>query len=183
VSGIQSAKTVDVVIDGVNEDDPNLGDTVEGVPDLDGDGIDDLVAMSAPDVVVLAPAAAGDYTLWQVTAGRLQDVLDTNTDGQVVGGDFDLDARGDLAISNPADGNDNGVLRIYSGPFAGEVAGSTARGVWEGPDRQMEFGTRITNVGDVEGGGRDTLVVTATSPSGAPADAGALFAVLGSEIP
>ncbi len=151
-----------------------LGMSVDLVGDINGDGI--------PEIVVGAPLDDNngqDCGLARVVDGATGLILftydgDATRDeyGAAVAGVGDIDGDGtpDFAVSAPVDDNNgagSGMVRIYSG------ANGTVIRQLDGLASNDAFGWSISYLGDVDGDGRDDLLVGANQkPGGASTLAG-----------
>ncbi len=143
--------------------------------DFDGDGLSDP-AVAAPGTGVVFVALGGG-----LASGSLED-LDCVILGDGSGslgaalaaGDTDGDGTADLLVGAP--GSAAGVVYVFTGLSAGELAVSDASASLEGEDDGDKAGSAVAVVNDLYGDGTDELLV------GAPAadeERGAAYLVLG----
>jgi hypothetical protein len=145
------------------------------IGDVDGDGITDIV-VSAPTHGANG-SNAGRVYVYSVGSGRLLwtadgapgDQLGTGVEGV---GDSNGDGVPDVAASGPAG---SGVAHLYSGRD-GRVLHT-----FRSNRRDELFGNHISGAGDVDGDGRDDLIVGAWQYSGAAESAGRAYLYSGSD--
>ena len=164
------------------------------VPDLDGDGLPDLVAGAPAISGASSPGAAyvfyGLDALSGTVASSAADATITGTtNGDRFGlavaglGDVDGDGQNDLAVTaDRADlsATDAGAAYVFTTPPTGSVAAATASSILTGGAAADYFGRSVAGVGDVNGDGLAELFVGATGyDDGAFAGAGAVYLVYG----
>ena len=150
-------------VDGIFQS-QQLGRAVAGVDDLSGDGIPDLVGGSIfHDSNGLN--GAGHVAVFSGADGSFLYAVDgTATNGrfgsQIVSlGDVDGDTLGDFAVTAPEANTSAGQVKIISG-----ATGSVLHSM-DG-NTSARFGWDIDRVGDLDGDGRDDLMVCATTEAG-----------------
>ncbi len=155
-----------------------LGRSVDGCGDADGDGVADFVS-SEPD------AGNGRARIYSGVDGSVLHTFNDNSSSNGFGfavqgvGDWDGDGRGDVAVGawlDDSNGNNAGKVYVYSGLTGNpidQVLGPVADGV---------FGFELQNCGDQDGDGIDDLAVGApnTSSSGLPGS-GAIYIYSGAD--
>jgi len=154
-----------------------FGFALEAAGDWDSDGVIDLL-VGSPGVDVGGPDVGRITLLSGATSATLFEV-----DGQDTGdragraaaclGDVNNDGVGDFAYGAPT--------RSVSGPQTGGafvVSGSDGSilHAWEGTTPYGVFGFSVANAGDLDGDGRDDLLVGAPNEDPAGPDSGAAYA-------
>ena len=152
-----------------------LGEGVESLGDVDGDGLGDLgvgaygrdqAASSAGAVYVIAGASrrtagetgAGAASLFRVDGAAASDGVGEG----LCGGDLDFDGQQDLIVGN--DGHDSpatnaGLVAVFYGPLGSGGSATTAAGdlTLTGPEAQAYLGRQV-RAGDLSGDGVDDLL-------------------------
>jgi hypothetical protein len=183
-----------VSAEGAGEGD-RFGQVVVVVPDVTGDGLDDL-AVGAPSFDGFEQNGGAVYLLPGTAHPDAIDLATAQADGSgwygariaapwraaelgtaIVGGDFNGDGVSDFAASAPGftlDGADRGAIFFWYGPQAGgEMSPETADAVLLGASAGDRAGTSLDRA-DLDGDGFDDLVVGAPRAGG---DAGAAYVV------
>lgn len=132
------------------------GGFIRGLPDLDGDMVEDVAVADTNNGFVSVLSGAIGATIWSVQAGFGA--------GRAVSpvGDIDADGVVDVAIGDAA-GNLNGVVRVYSGVNGNQiysVIGSQPALAGTG------FGFSISRSADFDGDGDDEYLVGSPSANG-----------------
>lgn len=178
LSSTYSSEDRDLVADTVLETDSagsGLGTYVDLLPDLDGDGIGDVVAGDAQDgaggegagavFVALGPISAGTWLVEDADLKLLGDPGDSVGLARH-GGDFNGDGYNDLAVGAPlADDEVGKAWVIYGGAVAGVSPLEDANGsLLEVPTfgDSIHFGQTLTSAGDLEGDDADEIAVGST---------------------
>jgi hypothetical protein len=142
----------------------SFGWYVARVPDLDGDGRDDL-AVGAP----LAPDAGGAPIggAWILSSASGKPIQQWAGSGALSGfgeivaavGDVDGDGKADVAVASPRTNDQTrslpGEVRVYSGASGREVRS------WTGGQPGELFGRMTVDAGDVDGDGIDDVAIGA----------------------
>ncbi len=173
-TGLNTADAI--VLAGRDGPGARFGSMIAGVGDVNADGL--------PDLAVGAPAAQDGAGRVYVYAGNdrgvatepmwmlaLRDAPGSQFGAAIAGGDFDGDGIDDIAIGTPALAERAGGAVIFAGRAAGvplePIARLQSRG---GPGAR--FGSTLTVPGDLNGDGREDLLVGAPNSN---ADRGAAF--------
>ncbi len=171
LGGLLDDSTADLELSGSAD----LGDALAVVPDLDGDGIADLV-VGAPDgpgavYVWSGRTHGGSYNLNQALTGgthhwsaRLTGSRPGGFGSAVAGGDLNGDGLGDLVVTAPDQARPaagQGAVFIYFGPVQGDLDSENADVVVSGQSAGASLGDGLA-VADLDGDGTDDLVVGST---------------------
>ncbi len=172
LSGTLSVVQADAVFAGEEYD--QLGWAMVGGFDFNGDSITD-VAMGAPDADNLGEAYVflGPLSALQSTTGAdltIRGVIPFEDLGTALAvGDFNDDGIDDLAVGGPHTSIGTvvpGRVYVFFGPVTGTFNATETSVVLEGELVQDHFGISI-DVGDVNGDGKDDLIVGADQEFGA----------------
>ena len=190
VSGTADLDDADRLLAGDHPSDA-AGTVLAVVPDMDGDGLDDLV--------VTAPARDWDdesdgavYVFTDATAGDDGKLFSANLlirgagnafSGSVAGGDLDADGYSDLVVGVAGDdttSTDAGAVLVFSGPYGSgtRLDASDATHTVLGEARNDDAGEAVA-VGDVDGDGYADLLVGAGDHDQGGANAGAVYGLRG----
>ena len=164
--------------------------------DLDGDGFGDLL-VGAP-YGDLASSNAGEVYLflgpmsgWSSTADAAAIFTGSDTNeylGDAIGqaGDFDGDGTPDLLLGSAyregAAGTKAGAAYVDFGPFSGTVAAVDAGLTVEGPASGDQAGWSVSWASDMDGDGRDEVLVGALLDDTTASAAGAVWVLAGSSL-
>jgi hypothetical protein len=164
-----------------------LGDEVVFVPDVNGDGIDEI-AVGAPfsnasgadegGIVYLRYGAAdgGDFDLAEIRqdGSRRYDVRFIPTPrarglfgAAMASGDVNGDGIGDIVIGafrQARPSTQQGAVFLYLGPFDEELGEEDADAIWTGADAGSQLGEDVS-VADIDGDGFDDIIMGANAES------------------
>jgi hypothetical protein len=178
-----------------------FGAAVATVPDLTGDGV--------PEILVGAPLRDegndNGGTAYLIAGAPHRDALDLadrRLDGSpwwharvvgtwrvgelgaaLTGGDYDGDGVGDLAVAMPGyarDGLSRGAVLVWFGPVSGELDPTEADALLTGAEAGERAGQMLATE-DVDGDGRDDLLVGAPYQDGAGDRRGAVYLLYGGD--
>ncbi|MFO0875297.1 MAG: FG-GAP-like repeat-containing protein [Phycisphaerales bacterium] len=168
VVSIAAADTVTLV--SINEETSGFfGASVAGIPDIDGDGHDDVI-VGASDENGGGVSDAGRVYIWSGATGELirahsspNDTIDGQYGFAVAGfPDLDGDGRGDYAVGAPGELSGRGRVYVYSGATGAQIR------LHGSPNDEIggHFGRAIAGTPDLTGGGRGDYVVGAPDENG-----------------
>jgi hypothetical protein len=158
------------------EAEADFGGYLRALPDLDDDGVAELLVASRCDAWVYDAAGTEPPEAWAGVVGA----LDTRSTGspEVAAWASDLDGDGaiDLVLGGPRQvvATGSGVLLLYPGPLGGLLEAEDASRAWAG-DPETGFGRPLVGAGDVDADGWEDLVVVAESAPDLRSGAGILF--------
>jgi hypothetical protein len=145
------------------------GLVVTAAGDLDGDGVDELVAtpgFSDDPRCYLFRVRPGEHLVEDEAFATL--VPESDTDGGCTGGavqgvgDLDGDGNGELLVGAPSWGDARqGRVYLFYGPLVGERRLADADAIFTGPEPLGQVGMRVYPAGDLDGDGGVELVIGA----------------------
>lgn len=159
----------------------HFGAAVDGAGDVDGDGWDDVIVGSP-----LYDPGSTDAGRADVLSGMTGSTIQTWT-GQATNdrfgesvagaGDWDGDGLADVIVGAPGHdsaGNDAGRAYVFTGVMLG-----TATTIYDGQAASDLFGSSVGCAGDLDGDGRDDLIVGAQWNGAGGAQAGRAYTFVG----
>ncbi|MDP2307401.1 MAG: MopE-related protein [Pseudomonadota bacterium] len=172
-----------------------LGYSAAMAPDLDGDGMADLILGAPAAGTTTTPGKAYvfygvDTLTGTISASTADATLTGSVNGDRFGlsvaslGDIDNDGAGDFAVSadkEDTSATDAGAVYLYTSTPTGAATGaSAASSMITGEVANDFFGRSVGGVGDTNGDGYDDLSVGATGYDvGSLSGAGAMYVVYG----
>ncbi len=161
-----------------------FGDSVSGVPDLNGDGIEDLAVSGTLENSSPFSGSTGRVHLYSGADGRpLRTLLPPPGSSRFaldVEGleDWDGDGFGEVAVGGRFDAGTRGVIHVFSG-----ATGALLETV-ESPVIEINggFGTAISRVPDSTGDGVDEILAGASKEAGIGADTGRAYVIDGASL-
>ena len=170
-------RTPDRALYGSTRDD-YVGGDVWTAGDLDGDGLDDLIAGAegvgtggAAYLIVGAVSAVGDDDIATAATTTIQAAAAGDAFGtRVSGGDLNGDGAPDLVVTAPNsdDGaTDAGTAYIFLGPITGSTLSATAADATISADTALAGLEAVEVVRDTDGDGLDDLLLGAAQHEGA----------------
>jgi hypothetical protein len=138
----------------------NFGWAISELRDIDGDGATDLITGDplrgdGPQAYVYSGATGDPLFSWDGPAGTFYAYAIADA------GDTNGDHVADILVGNPGNGNpDPGAVELRSG------ADGSVLHVFVGDQTNSEFGTAVASAGDVDGDGRDDVLIGAETSDG-----------------
>jgi len=190
VTGTLDLSQADAFFEGEASND-HLGYALATAGDVDGDGSDDVLIGAPARVTAYAGAGqaalflaptAGTVTLSDADALFLGEAEDDYAGAALASGDVDGDGQPDLLIgaygNDEADTNAGKVYLTY-GPATGTVDLATADASLLGEQSEDDAGLSVAIPGDVDGDGRDDLLIGAPGAKDGVVETGKAYLLYG----
>jgi len=161
-----------------------FGTSVSGIPDVNGDGFDDVI-VGAPGETVVGFANAGRVYIFSGATGLLirtrsspNDAVNGRFGGSVSGiPDITGDGRGDYIVGARGEAGPGGRAYVYNGATGGLVRTHVS----QNPEAGGEFGRSVAGIEDLNNDGRGDYIVGAPLETiGGSSDAGRAYVYSGS---
>ena len=192
-SGESSIETAGVRLYGESIND-TAGWAVSSAGDTNGDGLNDLIIGAPYESSLRSQNGAAYVVMGPCTASgnlgtlgtKLQGPSDDSQAGYAVAsaGDFNGDGLGDVIIGARSDdtgGSASGTAFVVFGPFIEGYSLDNADLRATGEDRQDFAGTSVAGAGDIDGDGKDDVLVGAPGHDFSGESDGAVYLLLGNQ--
>ena len=189
LAGAADLSRADLKVTGEAADD-NLGESICGPGDVDGDGLHDVL-VGAPQQDGSVGWTAGAFYLFGGTASATMGAAATvaqvygDTSATYLGsacaglGDADGDGFGEVLLGGEAYNNDYiGAAYVFQGPLSGSYTVADATLTLLGETADGQAGGAVSTA-DLDGDGMDDLVIAADREDTAASNAGAVYIVMG----
>ena len=171
IEGVVSLAVADLRYTGESASD-KLGTSVSSAGDIDGDGIDDIIAGATLDDGAATNAGAAyvvagggtmdgsidEYAFVKLTGEASEDQFGAHVVGN---GDIDDDGMDDLMVSAPLAGGtyDTGTVYVFYGSLAGTISAAEAGARFDGSILGDQLGNSLAFAGDVDGDGNTAILI------------------------
>jgi hypothetical protein len=189
VSGVHASSTADAIITGEFVNDM-LGSSAAIVGDVNGDGIDDLVAGAPHGPVVFVDPGRAYVFFGPVTGAISAAAADVILTGEAINdlfgtsvasaGDVNNDGLADFLVGAEQTFNDGpGKAYLFLGPLSESASAATAAATFIGEVSKDSFGHSVSTAGDVNGDGFDDVIIGAWDNATGGLRAGRSYLFLG----
>ena len=187
IDGVMSLAMADLQYTGESASD-KLGTSVSSAGDIDGDGLDDIIAGATLDDGAATNAGAAyvvagggtmdgtidEYAFVKLTGEASEDQFGAHVVGN---GDIDDDGMDDLMVSAPLAGGtyDTGTVYVFYGSLAGTISAAEAGARFDGSILGDQLGNSLAFAGDVDGDGNTAILIGASKKDTTDVDAGGVY--------
>jgi len=191
VSGGGLLDGANVELEGASAGD-ELGVSVAGAGDFDGDGVDDVIIGALGDSGAGSSAGAAYLVYGAPSSGTISSVADLTVQGEhsfdylgasVAGlGDFDGDGLSDVAIGSrweDSGGSSAGAVYLVLGGASGTINASAADAKLLGTAESERAGGALESLSDYDGDGLGDFLVGAEGGASSGTDSGLVYMIQG----